>query len=118
LVYPSFETIYPQYLMDVAPKRDFSQLGTKLTSKSLLSTFPKDSRKLFSSFANTIMSSMYGKLQCFSSCNTLFIILWKVAGALHSPNGITVNSYSPSWVTKAVLGISSGAILICQYPVF
>jgi len=39
-----------------------------------------------------------------------------VAGAFVSPNGITLNSYNPSIVMKAVLERSSGLISTCQYP--
>ena len=42
--------------------------------------------------------------------------LTSVAPELTIPNGILVNSYSPSGVTKAVLCTSSGATGICQYP--
>ena len=35
--------------------------------------------------------------------------LWKVAGALHKPNGMTVNSYSPEWV-HLHLPIASGEV--------
>ena len=36
-------------------------------------------------------------------------------GALHKPNGIAANSYSPECVVEAVF-IDSGAMLTCQYP--
>ena len=35
---------------------------------------------------------------------TISISLWKMAGALHSPNGITVNSYRPECEQNTVLG--------------
>jgi hypothetical protein len=44
--------------------------------------------------------------------NTLFIKFIKYAGALVSPNDITVNSYKPYQVEKVVLGISDGLIFI------
>ena len=40
------------------------------------------------------------------SINTLFIRFIKYAGALVSPNDMTVYSYKPYRVVKAVLGIS------------
>ena len=40
----------------------------------------------------------------------------KYAGALVSPNGITVNSYSPYLEVKAVLGISSVRTFNWWYP--
>lgn len=36
-------------------------------------------------------------------------------GALHKPNGIAANSYSPECVVEAVF-TDSGAMLTCQYP--
>src|SRR3990170_1943126 len=42
--------------------------------------------------------------------------LWKIAGALHRPNGITKNWYWPSPVIMAVYFRCSGLILNCQYP--
>ncbi len=39
-----------------------------------------------------------------------------MAGALTSPNGMTLNSYRPSWVTNAVFSFVAGSIGICQYP--
>jgi hypothetical protein len=44
--------------------------------------------------------------------NTLFFRSIKYAGALVSPNDITVNSYKPHRVEKSVLGISDGLIFI------
>jgi hypothetical protein len=46
------------------------------------------------------------------SINTKFIRYMKCAGALVSPNDITKYSYNPYLVKKAVLGTSSGRILI------
>jgi hypothetical protein len=43
---------------------------------------------------------------------------WKVAGALHSPNGITRNSYAPFLVAKAVFGIDRSVSFTCQKPDF
>src|SRR4051794_15649136 len=40
------------------------------------------------------------------SLSTSFIILWKVAGALQSPNGILVHSHSPSGVMKAEIRVA------------
>src|SRR5579871_6487359 len=50
------------------------------------------------------------------SLKTQFISLWKVPGALLSPNGMTRNSYNPEGVIKAVFSTSSGCIDTCQYP--
>jgi len=41
---------------------------------------------------------------------------WKVAGALVSPKGITLNSYKPSFVINAVFFLSFGFTSTCQYP--
>src|SRR3954468_12324996 len=48
--------------------------------------------------------------------NTLFMRWTKYAGAFVSPNGITVNSYSPYLEVKAVLGISSVRTFNWWYP--
>ena len=42
------------------------------------------------------------------------IICWKVAGALHKPNGITRNWKRPSVVQNAVFGRSASSISTCQ----
>ena len=39
-----------------------------------------------------------------------------MAGALHRPNGMTLNWYSPFLVTNAVLGRSFSSTSTCQYP--
>jgi hypothetical protein len=46
-----------------------------------------------------------------SSINTLFMRFMKKAGALVSPNGITVNSYCPYRVTNVVFWMSASLIL-------
>ena len=47
--------------------------------------------------------------------NTLFINFWKVADALHSLNGITLNWYYPILVKNAVFSISCFLSYTCQY---
>jgi hypothetical protein len=47
-----------------------------------------------------------------SGMDTEFIRYMKYAGALVKPNNMTRYSYKPYLVEKAVLGISSGLILI------
>ena len=47
---------------------------------------------------------------------TRSIKCWKVAGALQSPNGITLNAKRPSVVQNAVLLQSILASSTCQYP--
>jgi len=44
------------------------------------------------------------------------IARWKVVGALHRPKGRRVHWYVPQWQVNAVLGLSSPAMGICQYP--
>ena len=51
-----------------------------------------------------------------STISTIQITLTSVAPEFTIPDGILVNSYCPSGVTKAVLCTSSGATGICQYP--
>src|SRR6266545_7255862 len=45
----------------------------------------------------------------------LFINLWKVAGALHNPKGITRNWYYPLLVLNAVFSQSLFLTMTCQY---
>ena len=47
-----------------------------------------------------------------NGANNLFMVPWKDAGALVRPNGMTLNSYSPLCVLKALLGTSEAATLI------
>ena len=63
------------------------------------------------------MSSKYTKQRDhLYPCNTRSINLSKVAGALQSPNGMTLNWKSPECVAKAVLHLASGDRDTCQYP--
>jgi hypothetical protein len=48
------------------------------------------------------------------SLKTSDIVLVKVLVAFFRPNGMTVQSYNPVLVIKAVFFTSSGAIRICQ----
>ena len=64
-----------------------------------------------------ITSSRYTKhFDHCSPARTRSIRSWKVAGALVSPKGMTLNSNRLSDVQKAVLGQSSSATSTCQYP--
>ncbi len=47
--------------------------------------------------------------------NILFINLWKMAGTLHNPNGITLNWYCPILVKNAIFFISCFLNHTCQY---
>src|SRR6266545_5281078 len=47
--------------------------------------------------------------------NILFISLWKVAGALHNPKGITLNWYCPFRVLNAIFFRSLFLTKTCQY---
>jgi hypothetical protein len=59
------------------------------------------------------MSSMKTTINLSSSSkNTEFLKYMKCAGALVSPNDITKYAYNPYLVEKAILGMSSGRILI------
>jgi hypothetical protein len=49
--------------------------------------------------------------------NTLFIVLTKVPGALHSLKLMTVGSYCPSGVVNAALCQSSSLIRMLLYPI-
>ena len=48
--------------------------------------------------------------------STRSISLLNVAGAFTSPKGVTLNSWSPPCVTKAVFSRSAASISTCQYP--
>src|SRR6266702_5421760 len=50
------------------------------------------------------------------SANCVFIIRWKTAGALRSPNGITVGSNSPMFVLKAAFSSSPSLKRMLLYP--
>ena len=86
-------------------------------------SFSKTSSRLYSISSNvfpyTITSSKYTRHTCHCRPDkTVSISRSKVAGALHSPNGMTLNSYNPSRVAKAVLFLSTGSSSTCQYPAF
>jgi len=53
-----------------------------------------------------------------NSLRILFIIVWKVAGAMTSPKDMTLYSYCPYHVRKAVLCSSPFLIRIRSYPSF
>jgi hypothetical protein len=55
-------------------------------------------------------------LQSMQSSNILFIKVWNVAGALQSPNVMTVGSNSPRGVLKAALYSLPNLIRILLYP--
>ncbi|KRX51499.1 hypothetical protein T09_8887 [Trichinella sp. T9] len=48
--------------------------------------------------------------------NAFSISRWKVAGALHRPNDMTLNWKRPIGVEKAVFSRSGSATSTCQYP--
>ena len=69
------------------------------------------------SLPKTMMSSRYTRQRCHCRpLRTVSISLWKVAGALVSPNGMTLNWNRLLRVAKAVIGLSSFFILTYQYP--
>ena len=63
---------------------------------------------------STITSSRYTR-QCdhWRPARTRSMSRWKVAGALQSPNGMTLNWKRPSVVQKAVFGRSPSSIWTC-----
>ena len=64
---------------------------------------------------NMMMSASISAAANFSvPCQMLSIILWKVAGAPWSPNGIVVNSYNPVGVVNAVFFLDSSERGTCQ----
>src|SRR4051794_9113885 len=60
--------------------------------------------------AYNLLNLEYTNISSMNSINTLFIIFMKYAGALVNPNDITVYSYNPYLVVKAVFGISFSQI--------
>ncbi len=54
----------------------------------------------------------------YQSYRTVSIRHSKVAGALHSPNGIIVNCRNPNPVINAVASLSRGLTFTCQYLLF
>ena len=65
----------------------------------------------------TIMSSIYTRHSShWRPRSTVSMRRSNVAGALTSPNGMTLNSYRPILVEKAVFSWSLGCIFICQNP--
>ena len=62
------------------------------------------------------MSSCYTiQYRLMNRCSVRLIHLWKVAGALHSPNGITKYSYVPYLLVKVVFHSSPFLILTLWY---
>ena len=114
---PFSSTVCPRKVTDFRNKSHFSGFSNSPASLNLVHT--KVSRRTVSSAVGptTTMSSMYTAHSFqFNPLRTVSIALSKVAGALQSPNGIVLNSYSPSLVEKAVFGLSSSSIGICQNP--
>ena len=66
-----------------------------------------------------IISSLYTrKLIHCSPASTEFISLWKVAGVLQRPKGITLNSNKPSCVQNTIFSRCPPATSTYQYPLF
>ena len=64
-----------------------------------------------------MMSSRYAMAYSPLILSSTYVInSWNTLGALHRPNGITLNSYKPLWQAKAVLLRSLGSNSTCQYP--
>ena len=67
-------------------------------------------------FPNEMTSSKYTRQRDHRMPhNTRSMSRSNVAGALHSPNGITRNWNNPSFVTKAAFFFASGDMAACQY---
>ncbi len=114
---PSALTMCPRKFTLCKHRRHFLGLSFSLASFNLLNTERKLVRCAGNDFPGIIMSSIYTKHEDHCRpASTASISLWKVAGALHSPKGITLNSNRPSCVQKAVLSLSSGLTSTCQYP--
>ena len=48
--------------------------------------------------------------------SNISIVLWKVAPALHRPNGMTLKENNPKWHINEEICFALSDNLICQYP--
>ena len=103
--------LYGQDMIPILAHLDGFNL--KPASLSLPNTVPRSSKL----FPSTIISSKYTRyLDHCTPANSKSINFWKVAGALHKPKGITLNSYRPWYVVNAVFCLSCSDTSTCQYP--
>src|SRR5215212_744637 len=98
-------------------KKHFSGLSFSPACLKRRKTCSKCNKWSLKVFDPTLISSMYTTTYCQRiSRNTVSIKRWKVAGALHNPNGITVNSYVPNLVIKVDFSWSLWSSSTCQNP--
>ena len=107
---PSSETVWPKNETDFWKRQHFSGLSLSPAIRSLSNNVYNRSRCASGVAEYAIMSSKYDRhMLRFKPDMTRSMRRWKVAPALHSPNGIALNRNYPLWQMKAVLSISSSA---------
>ena len=108
-------TICPKYLTIVYPKKCFLHFANNFS----IHNFSNTACKIYTCYSTvglrTSISSNYIVMQQVRSENIKFISRWKVAGALHKPIGMTIYSYKPYGVRKAVLGLSPSRLQTWWY---
>ena len=104
--------------MLLCSKKHFSALAYKSFARSLCSTSRTILRCSLRSFPKIKMSSKYTITWpcCIRSPRMLFIIAWKVAGALEKPKYMTVASNRPRFVMNAVFHSSPSRMRTLLYP--
>ena len=112
---PSSDTMCPKYLISCCRNAHFLGCSFSPAWRRRSNTVCRLTRCSSKIFPSMITSSRYTR-QCdhCRPARTKSIKRWKVAGALHNPKGITLNSKSPSVVQKAVFARSSSATSTCQ----
>ena len=114
---PVRPTICPKKTTSVCMKVHFLAFSCKPKLLRRHSTPSRRPRASVTVPPNEITSSKYTKHRDQRIPHkTWSISLSNVAGALHSPNGITRNWNNPSFVTNAALRLASGDMATCQYP--
>ena len=105
---PCADTTCPRYVTCVCRNLHVSGCNFNPACLGRSSTCCKLSRCSSMDLPTTTISSMYTRqlFQC-RPARTESINRWNVAGALHNPNGITLNSKSPSGIQNAVFSRSA-----------
>ena len=106
VVIPSADTICPRKATRFWQRRHFPGFSFSPAPRSLARRPPILDRWSAKDVPTTIISSKYTRLvDHFRPLRTRSISRWKVAGALHSPTGITRNWNNPSGVVNGRLGL-------------
>ncbi|GKD16906.1 hypothetical protein Tco_1206064 [Tanacetum coccineum] len=93
---PKTETLWPRTIPSFTMKWHFSQFNTRLVYSHLFSIFSRFLRQWSKELLKTEKSSKNtSMLSSISSWKMAVIQRWKVAGALHNPNGIRLYAKVP-----------------------